>query len=144
MSVSPRPTRITPIAFATPTDGYVPGACNIGPWEVRRRRAFAIAGFAAAAILFVGLVLVGAPPAARLLVLLPAWGGTFSWLQASRRFCGAYAMAGISNFADGEAGRHTVADPAAHRADVEATLRLTRDSFAIALLITIVAVLLPV
>ena len=98
----------------------------------------------AAAVLFAGLVAAGAPPPARLLVLLPAWGGTFSWLQARRRFCAGFAMAGISNFADGEAGRQTVADAAAHRADVQATLRLARDSFAIALLITIVAVLLPV
>ena len=103
-----------------------------------------MAGFVAAAILFVALVVIGAPAITRILVLLPAWGGTFSWLQARRRFCGAYAMAGISNFADGEAGRQTVADAAAHRADVQATLHMTRDSFAIALLITIVAVLLPV
>jgi hypothetical protein len=144
MSVSPGPTPVTPIAFAAPEDGYVPGACNIGPWEIRRRRAFAIAGFVAAAALFAGLLAAGAPPATRILVLLPAWAGTFSWLQARRRFCGAYAMAGISNFADGEAGRQTVADAAAHRADIQATLRMTRDSFAIALLITIVAVLLPV
>ena len=144
MSAFPVPTPVTPIAFAASEDGYVPGACNIGSWEIRRRRAFGIAGFVAAAILFAGLVAAGAPPVSRVLVLLPAWGGTFSWLQARRRFCAAYAMAGISNFGDREAGRQTVADAAAHRADVEATLRLTRDSFAIALLITIVAVLLPV
>jgi hypothetical protein len=144
MTGSPGPTRITPIAFLASEDGYVPGACNIGPWEIRRRRTFAIAGFVAAAILFAALVVIGAPPIARLLVLLPAWGGAFSWLQARRRFCGAYAMAGISNFADGEAGRQTVADPAAHRADVQATLRMARDAFAIALAITIVAVLIPV
>jgi hypothetical protein len=144
MSASSSPTLFTPIAFAVSEVGYVPGACNIGPWEIRRRRAFAIAGFVAAAILLVALVAAGAPPVSRFLVLLPAWGGTLSWLQARRRFCGAYAMAGISNFADGEAGRQTVADAAAHREDVQATLRLTRDSFAVALLITIVAVLLPV
>ena len=144
MPTSPGPTAVTPIAFAAAEYGYVPGACNIGPWEIRRRRRFAMAGFVAAAILFVALVVIGAPAITRILVLLPAWGGTFSWLQARRRFCGAYAMAGISNFADGEAGRQTVADAAAHRADVQATLHMTRDSFAIALLITIVAVLLPV
>ena len=137
-------TPITPIAPAAGEDLYVPGVCNIGPWEIRRRRRFAIIGFAAAAILFAILVVAGAPAVARLIVLVPAWGGAFSWLQARRRFCGAYAMAGISNFVDGMAGRQTVSDPAAHRADIQATVRMARDSFAIALVITVVAVLLPV
>jgi hypothetical protein len=133
------------MSLTTPENaGYVPGVCNIGPWEIRRRRAFAVVGFAVALVLFVALVAAGAPPIARVLVLLPAWGGAFSWLQARRRFCAGFAMAGISNFADGDTGRRAVTDPAAHRADIAATLRMTRDSFLIALPVTIVAVLLPV
>jgi len=135
----PRMSMITP-----DNAGYVPGVCNIGPWEIRRRRTFAIVGFAVAIVLFLALVAAGAPPIARLLVLLPVWGGAFSWLQARRRFCAGFAMAGISNFADGEAGRQAVTDPEAHRADIEATMRMTRDSFLIALPVAIVAVLLPV
>jgi len=136
---------LPPITLPTPEgDGYVPGVCNIGPWEIRRRRTIGIVGIVAAIVLFAALVAAGAPPIARLLVLLPLWGGTLSWLQARRRFCAGFAMAGISNFTDGEAGRRAVTDPAAHRADVAATMRMTRDSFLIALPITIVAVLLPV
>ena len=141
------PTPIPPVSIIAPAadDGlYVPGVCNIGPWEIRRRRTIAIFGFAVATVLFVALVAVGAPPIARLLVLLPLWGGTLSWLQARRRFCAGFAMAGISNFADGEAGRQAVKDPVAHRADVRATLRMTLDSLLIAFPVTIVAVLLPV
>ena len=138
-------TPLRPVTLLTPEGaGYVPGVCNIGPWEIRRRRTFGIIGFAAAIVLFVVLVAAGSPPIARLLVLLPLWGGAFSWLQARRRFCAGFAMAGISNFEDGDAGRQAVTDQAAHRADVQATLRMTRDSFLIALPITIVAVLLPV
>jgi hypothetical protein len=133
------------MSLTTPENaGYVPGVCNIGPWEIRRRRAFGVVGFAVALVLFVALVAAGAPPIARVLVLLPAWGGAFSWLQARRRFCAGFAMAGISNFADGDTGRRAVDDPAAHRADIATTLRMTRDSFLIALPVTIVAVLLPV
>ena len=144
MSAPPRPAPNTPIAIAVPPDGYVPGVCNIGPWEIRRRRAFGVAGFIAAAVVLAGLVIAGAPAPARLLVLLPAWGGAFSWLQARRRFCAAFAMAGISNFADGEIGRQAVADAAARRADLQATVRLTRDSFALAAVVAISAALLPV
>ena len=144
MSAPPRPAPNTPIAIAVPPDGYVPGVCNIGPWEIRRRRAYALAGFVIAAALLLGLVVVGAPTLFRLLVLLPAWGGMFSWLQARRRFCAAFAMAGISNFADGDEGRQAVADPEARKADARAVMRLTRDSFLVAVAVTAVAVLLPV
>ena len=144
MSAPPRPAPNTPIAIAVPPDGYVPGACNIGPWEIRRRRAFGVAGFIAAAVVLAGLVIAGASAPARLLVLLPAWGGMFSWLQARRRFCAAFAMAGISNFADGDEGRQAVADPEARKADARAVMRLTRDSFLVAVAVTAVAVLLPV
>lgn len=144
MPTSSKPAPITPIVIAAPPDGYVAGACNIGPWEIRRRRAFALTGFASAAVLLVGLMVIGAPTLVRLLVLFPAWGGFLSWLQARRRFCAAFAMAGISNFADGDTGRQAVSDPAARRADMQATVRLVRDSFALGLVVAIASALLPI
>ena len=125
-------------------DQYVPGVCNIGAWEIRRRRRFAYLGFAVAVILFGVLVAVGAPAWTRLLVFLPLASGTFSWLQARRRFCAGFAVARVSNFADGEDGRRRVEDEAAHRADISAVRRMTRDSILIALPIAILAALLPV
>ena len=122
---------------------YVPGVCNIGPWEVRRRVAFGIVGLVVAGLLLLALIAIGAPPVARLLVVLPAWGGAFSVLQARRRFCGAYALRGISNFGDSHATIRTVEDEAAHRADMDALARMTRDSFVFALVVGVVAVLLP-
>ena len=136
---APRP--IPPLAVE-PAE-YVPGVCNIGPWETRRRLAFGIAGLAAAAVLLAALVAAHAPVAARLLVLLPAWGGTFSVLQARRRFCGAYALRRISNFGDTYDAIRQVEDEAAHRADVAAVLRMTRDSFAAGALVAVLALLLP-
>jgi len=131
------------IAFLEPGDGYAAGACNIGPWEIRRRRTFAILAFVVAAGMLVALVAWGAPPAARLVLLLPLWGGMFSWLQARRRFCAAYAMSGLSNFGAGHASREAVADPAARDADRRAVMRLARDSFLLALVPTLIVVLLP-
>ncbi len=133
-----------PGAPASAGGGYVPGVCNIGPWEIRRRRAFAIVGLAVAVLLLVALVAAHAPAAARLLLVLPLWGGMFSWLQARRRFCGAFALAGIANFGDGTGSRSAVMDPADHRADMQALWWMTRDSFLLALVLTIIAVLLPV
>jgi hypothetical protein len=124
--------------------GYVPGACNIGPWEIRRRRAAAIAAFAAAMGLFAVLVAIDAPAWTRIALIAPAWGGAISWLQARRRFCVAYAMGGLSNFGDGETTRQAVVDPAQRALDRRATVLLLRDAFLLAIVPVIVAVLLPV
>ena len=139
----PAPPAQEMMAVAIPADGYVPGVCNIGPWEIRRRRLFGILGLATGLVLFVALTARGAPPLARLVLLFPFWGGTFSWLQARRRFCAAFAMDGITNFGEGEATRRQVVDEAAHRADMQAVMRMTRDSFVIGLAITAVAIVLP-
>ncbi len=147
MSGIPQPGQATPLRSSAPAsghDGYVPGECNIGTWEIRRRRLFAVIGFAVAGAVLVGLLLAGAPAAARLILILPLWGGMFSWLQARRRFCAAFAMAGISNFGEGDGTRRAVVDPAAHHADMMATLRMTRDSFLLAVVPTIIVALLPV
>jgi hypothetical protein len=124
-------------------DEYVAGTCNIGAWEIRRRRAFAITGFAIAGLMLAGLVAAGAPAPARLVLLLPLWGGCFSWLQARRRFCAAYAIGGISNFGGDHSTRAAVKDGVAHREDLRAVMRMTRDSGVIALVLTFIAVLLP-
>ncbi len=140
---SPAPASLPRLVIEPAGDGYVPGVCNIGPWEIRRRWIGGIAGLAAAAALLAVLVAVGAPVAARVLVLLPAWGGVFSVLQARRRFCGAYAMRRISNFGTTHDTIRSVDDEAAHRADMAKVARMLLDSFVVAVVITVVAVLLP-
>ena len=140
---SPSVSRIV-VSGGPADDGYVPGVCNIGAWEIRRRRRFAYLGFAAAAILFAILVVVGAPAWTRLFVFLPMASGVFSWLQARRRFCAGFAVARVSNFADDEDGRRRVEDEEAHRADIVAVRRMTRDAILIATPVAILAALLPV
>lgn len=122
---------------------YVPGVCNIGPWEIRKRWTTGVLGLGAAAMLLVALAVSGAPAVARLTVLFPAWGGVFSMLQARRRFCGAYALRRVSNFGDTYATVRNVTDEAAHRADMAGLFRLTRDSFVVGLAFAVVSVLLP-
>ena len=142
MSALSDPTPIRTISPA-PGDDYVAGACNIGPWEIRRRRAFAIAAFVAAAVLLAALLAIGAPQWTRILVFFPVWGGFFSWLQARRRFCAAYALQGTSNFGEGQATMQAVSDDVARKADLAAVRRMTRDSLLLALPVTVLLVLLP-
>ncbi len=116
--MSPVPVPPAPIDFGPEEDAspYRPGACNIGPAEIARRRRSGVAALAAAGLLAVALVAVDAPPSARWLVAFPLAGGAVGLLQARFRFCAGYGLAGLRNF--GPLGaQERVADGAARRAD---------------------------
>ncbi|MEI6156064.1 MAG: hypothetical protein WCP88_02550 [bacterium] len=111
---------------------YAPGACNIGPDEIARRRRVAIIGFIATLALGAVLLLVGTPAgdATRLLVALPLTGAAIGWIQAQRRFCMAYGLAGTFNLGKiGEMSR--VSDLASLAADRRTSMIIAAQGFAI-------------
>ena len=63
------------------TDGYRPGACNIGPAEIARRRRAGIVGLAAAAVLGRAIE----DPSVDFAVTLPGAGGP--WVAADSAKC---------------------------------------------------------
>jgi hypothetical protein len=127
----------------SPSDtGYQPGACNIGPAEVARRRRAGHVGLAATIVLFAGLVVIGAPPPVRLLVALPAAGAASGYLQAHFRFCAGFGSRGVYNF--GELGQTLeVEDAEARRRDRARATQIGLASAAIGLAVGLVAVGLP-
>ena len=123
--------------------GYQAGACNIGPQEIARRRRAGLTGIAIAVILGFLLVVIAAPPLARVLVFLPLAGGLVSLEQARRRFCVGFAMAGLRNF--GPLGaQESITDGADRAADRRAALVMVGYMSAIAAVFTIVFVFLPI
>jgi hypothetical protein len=132
------------IAFPTEADGYRPGACNIGPAEIARRRRTGWVGLGAAAVLAAALLIVDAPAAARWLLALPLAVGAIGFLQAHFRFCAAYGAAGIRNYgAIGDTvGR--VEDAAARRADRSKAVAIALAGGAIGVAGALSLVLLPV
>ena len=128
------------ISYAT--GSYEPGACNIGPAEIARRRRAGVAGIAAALMLAAGLFNVGAPPVARLLVALPLSAGAVGLLQARFRFCVGFALAGLRNFGPlGAAER--VTDRAAHGADLQRAVLVMLVALAIGIGGGVALALLP-
>ena len=123
--------------------GYRPGACNIGPREIAKRRAFGVAGIITAVVFGVALVVVDATPLARGLVLFPLWGAIISLEQARRKFCAGFAYAGIRT-AFGSDATESVSDAADLVADRAAARWLVAYCGAIALVITMAFVLLPI
>ena len=104
----------TTIAYAA--DGYRAGACNIGPAEVARRRVAAVVAVVATVVIAASLVMIGADPTTRLLIVFPLAGTLVAIGQARSRFCVAYARAGRRNF--GALGTtEAIEDEASLRAD---------------------------
>ena len=129
--------------FTTPADGDHPGACNIGPAEIARRRGTGIVGLGAAAVLAAGLLLVDAPAATRWLVAIPLAVGAIGLLQARFRFCAAFGLAGVRNFgAPGTVDR--VEDAAARRADRSKAVAISLAGGAIGVAGALILVLLPI
>ena len=131
------------IQYAAPAPGeYRPGACNIGPREIAKRRAFGLVGLAVAFVLGVVLVAIDAPPLARAIVVLPLWGAIVSLEQARRKFCAGFARAGIRSVMGSDA-TESVGDPADLAADRAAARTMVAYCGAIALACTAIFVVLP-
>jgi hypothetical protein len=151
-SIDPATLDSTPPASTPPAtgptrfaegDGYVPGACNIGPAEIARRRRSGWLGLGAAAVLAVVLVAVTAPPVLRLSLFVPFLVAAIGFVQARARFCVGFAGAGISNF--GELGATVRVDDAAARAtDRQRARILILRAGAVAVLGAVVAAVLPI
>ena len=123
---------------------YVAGACNIGPEEITRRKRAAVAGLLATVLLAVALVALGAPSGAgpRLLIALPLTGAAIGWIQARRRFCMAYGLAGTFNLGKiGEMSR--VTDQRALAADRRTALIIAGQGLLVGLIGAIIFALLP-
>ena len=94
-------------------------------------------------VVFAVLVAIGAPPLARLILVVPITVAASGYLQARLRFCAGFGSRGIFNF--GPVGTtQTVADPEALARDRARARQIGLASFAIGAAVAIVAVLLPV
>ena len=137
-------SRTTPVLhdLSISADGYQPGACNIGPAEIARRRQAGHVGLAIAIGALVGLVAIDAPPVTRLLVALPAAAAASGYLQARFRFCAGFGSKGIYNF--GEIGQTIQVDDAdARQRDKAKSAQIRNASLAIGVAVGLLAVALP-
>ena len=132
------------ILYASEPDGaYRAGACNIGPQEIARRRQSGLLALGFTIGLAVVLLLIDAAPILRSAVFPSLAGGLVALEQVRRRFCVAYAAAGVRNF--GPLGApQAVADAGDRASDRRAALWLVTYTSAIALAATLLFVALPV
>jgi hypothetical protein len=116
--------------------------CNIGPYEIARRRRSAIVFTGVAAVVAVALVAAHVPPAGRLLLFPFAAGAAVNWLQVVHRFCVAFGAFGIENF--GRLGEEVKVDPAQRAADRRRVAQLVLEGSLIGAIVTLALVAAPV
>lgn len=122
---------------------YQPGVCNIGPAEIRRRRASGWLGLALTVVYLALAFALGWPAPWRLLVAVPAFLSAQGFLQAAFRFCVGFASRGLYNF--GALGaEESVQDAEFRRKDLRKALIITALALAIAVVVALGAYLVPV
>ena len=121
---------------------YIPGSCNIGKGEVRRRQVVALAGAVISATSLVGLISTDAARSARFSLFIPLMVFAIGFIQSSKKFCLAYGFLGNFNFGSlGQISR--VSDPIAKKADRKTALTILAQSIALALGLTLTTFALP-
>ena len=101
---------------------YIPGVCNIGPAEIRRRRMAGWMGLGATILLWILFFVFRAPAAWRLLLFFPAMMSAVGFLQAAMHFCAAFGMLGVFNFGPNVGKTDTVEQAEFRRKDRQKAL----------------------
>ncbi len=79
---------------------YVPGVCNIGPSEIKKRKQTGWIGFIATIALWAVFVWFDIPAIWRLTLFFPAMISATGFLQAYMHFCVYFGLANLFNFGD--------------------------------------------
>jgi len=79
---------------------YIPGVCNIGPAEIKKRKQAGWMGLIATVALWAVFVWFSVAPAWRLLLFFPAMLSATGFLQAYMHFCAYFGFASLFNFGD--------------------------------------------
>jgi hypothetical protein len=121
---------------------YIPGTCNIGSGEVKRRQLVAIFGLFLTVFSAITIVATDQSKSSRLSIFLPALIFSIGFVQSRKKFCLAYGLAGTFNF--GKLGQISkVQSSEDKKADRKTAVSILLQSVAVAELITAVFFLLP-
>jgi hypothetical protein len=121
---------------------YIPGSCNIGKGEIRRRQMVAVVGLFFSISTLLTFNTVDAPTAIRLGIFFPLMVASVGLVQSRSKFCLAYGFAGTFNVGKmGDIKR--VASKEDRQADRVTALKILGKSFLLASIATAVVLVLP-
>jgi hypothetical protein len=132
----------TKMNLKMPEVQYIPGSCNIGKGEVRRRQLVALVGLFFTVVTLLTFSTVDTPTIMRLGIFFPLMVTSVGFVQSRSKFCLAYGFAGTFNVGKlGDIKR--VASKEDRAADRKTALVILGKSFLLAALATAVVLVLP-
>jgi len=124
------------------TYSYVPGSCNLGKSEIRRRQFVALLGLFLTGSTLAGLIGTNSPASARWGLFVPLMVFSVGFIQSRKNFCLAYGLMGTFNLGKlGDISR--VQSPEDRKADRKTALTILAQSALMALTLTAILVVLP-
>ena len=120
----------------------IPGSCNIGKGEVRKRQMVALVGLFFTVVTLLTFSTVDTPTEIRLGIFFPLMVASVGFVQSRSKFCLAYGFAGTFNVGKmGDIKR--VASKEDRAADRKTALKILGKSFLLAAIATAVVLVLP-
>jgi len=130
------------MSLKMPDIQYIPGSCNIGKSEVRKRRIVGLVGLFVSISYLLTFSRLDASPEFRLGIFFPLMVASVGFVQSRSKFCLAYGFAGTFNVGKmGDIKR--VASKEDRAADRKTALAILGKSFLLAALATAVVLVLP-
>lgn len=124
------------------TYSYIPGSCNLGKSEIRRRQFVALLGLFLTCSTLAGLIGTNSPASARWGLFVPLMVFSVGFIQSRKKFCLAYGLMGTFNLGKlGDISRVQSADD--RKADRKTALTILTQSALMALALTAILVVLP-
>ena len=121
---------------------YIPGSCNIGKGEVRKRQMVGLVGLFFSVVTLLTFNTVDTPTEIRLGIFFSLMVASVGFVQSRSKFCLAYGLAGTFNVGKmGDIKR--VASKEDRAADRKTALKILGKSFLLAAIATAVVLVLP-
>jgi hypothetical protein len=121
---------------------YVPGVCNIGDADVRKRRMIGWTWLIAAIVLFAVFMLPQTPASWHLILIFPATVSAAGFLQARMHFCAYFAALGIFNFGEDFRSKESVQQAEFRAKDRRKAMQIIAYSIAIGIAVSAASYLL--
>ena len=121
---------------------YIPGSCNIGKGEIRRRQLVALVGLVSSFLMLLAFSATDDTSTIQILIFFPLLVASVGFVQSRSKFCLAYGFAGTFNI--GKLGEITrVASKEDRKADRVTALKILGKSLLLAAIATGVVLVLP-
>lgn len=122
---------------------YIPGVCNIGESEIRKRKQVGWIGLILTFLIYILFVYYNVPRIWHLVIAIPATASAIGFLQARMHFCAYFASTGVFNFGPGAGNTGTVEIAEFRAHDRRKATRIIIYSIIIGMAVAIMAYYLP-